>query len=138
MKSKKLLIMVLAILVLLVAAVSVYLVIKYSPERGAVVVPNSGVPVVSGEENASSSEPTKLNAEQQSVVEDYIRENLNDFSPIRAASGTSWSLTSIDFVDANNANIKYTDGQTERQGEIVFSIDDQNQVEFSSLMVKKN
>ena len=127
-----------AALVLLVAAISVYLVIKYSPEKGVKVMPNSEAPAVSQTATSTVIQLPKLEAEKQPVVESYIRENINDFSPVRAASGTSWSVTSLNFLDFHNAEIEYTDGQSIRKGTIGFSIDESNQVILSSLKVKSN
>lgn len=136
MKNKKPLILALAVFIILVAAGSVYLVLKYSPKSGVSVIPNANQPLASEEKNASSSEPAELNDEQKVVVDSYARERFDKVSQVILAADRAWSIKSINFLDANNADIEYTDGQIIKKGKINFRLDGQNKISFLNFFVE--
>ncbi|PKL37016.1 hypothetical protein CVV38_03975 [Candidatus Peregrinibacteria bacterium HGW-Peregrinibacteria-1] len=75
----------------------------------------------------------EMTAEEQTLVREYINENINDISPTEPVLGGTWYVTDLTFTNPNQVTATYEDGHIMAGFTSEFSIDSDNQVTLSNI-----
>ncbi len=61
--------------------------------------------------------------DEKKLVEEYIKQNISQISPIPPVLGGSWYVISIEFLDGGLVNIVYEDGHIQESIQAKYSVD---------------
>ncbi len=130
-KQKKYGLLVLSIVVFLLFILSIYLYFKGNE------IQEKNVQQVNQEQKSEDTNMIKneLTSEEQQTVLKYLEENISDISTEKEVLGGKFYITSLDFLDGNNAVIEYEDGHIALKAEINFQYIDENNITINKFEI---
>ncbi|HNV12658.1 MAG TPA: hypothetical protein PK686_01855 [bacterium] len=130
-KQKKYGLLVLSIVVFLLFILSIYLYFKGNE------IQEKNVQQANQEQKSEDTNMIKneLTSEEQQTVLKYLEENISDISTEKEVLGGKFYITSLDFLDGNNAVIEYEDGHIALKAEINFQYIDENNITINKFEI---
>lgn len=130
-KQKKYGLLVLSIVVFLLFILSIYLYFKGNE------IQEKNVQQVNQEQKSEDTNMIKneLTSEEQQTVLKYLEENISDISTEKEVLGGKFYITSLDFLDGNNAILEYEDGHIALKAEINFQYVDENNITINKFEI---
>ncbi len=130
-KQKKYGLLVLSIVVFLLFILSIYLYFKGNE------IQEKNVQQANQEQKSEDTNMIKneLTSEEQQTVLKYLEENISDISTEKEVLGGKFYITSLDFLDGNNAVIEYEDGHIALKAGINFQYIDENNITINKFEI---
>lgn len=130
-KQKKYGLLVLSIVVFLLFILSIYLYFKGNE------IQEKNVQQANQEQKSEDTNMIKneLTSEEQQTVLKYLEENISDISTEKEVLGGKFYITSLDFLDGNNAILEYEDGHIALKAEINFQYIDENNITINKFEI---
>lgn len=130
-KQKKYGLLILSIVVFLLFILSIYLYFKGNE------IQEKNVQQTNQEQRSENTNMVKneLSSEEQQIVLKYLEENISNISTEKEVLGGKFYITSLDFLDGNNAIIEYEDGHIALKAKINFQYVDENNITINKFEI---
>lgn len=91
--------------------------------------------IINDNNEVTNTEKNKLSEEEQQTVFNYLQNNISEISPEKEVLGGNFYITSIDFLNGQEAIIEYEDGHIAFKANVQFQYINQDNITINNFEI---